>query len=281
MGEGATSPETGIWGEFVGMLRSDPFPAERVRPYRDELRDPVLGFLSTMRKQANWDEWTIEPDVFTVGERTHFVVPLTFAGNTATYCFSFIKEDGEWFFQHLEAIALRLDDLGPPPVSDFPDLPQPTKAWMRAEIATSRDIWLYHALSKDKGQEAALGWFRDGAGYAMAARSWVPFVSPERAFVLYLCWEQSKLQGSEVTLVRLSDVEAVVHLLPMYFLLYENTAHLRQQIAFDEYRELYEFRWKDRASNAGWDIEFTYDGPEVTLRLTQGAGVAETAPTPK
>lgn len=278
-GHAAAQPETSIWPEFVDMLRSESFPVERVRPYREELREPVLGFLSTMREQANWDEWAVDPDVFTVDDRVHFVVPLTFGGDMATYCFSFLIEDGEWFFQHLEAIALRLDQLGPLPVSEFPDLPEPTKAWMRAEIEVSREIWLYNMLTQERGRDAALDWFRDGAGYALAARSWVPFVSPEQAFVLYVCWEQSNLRGNEVTLERLSDSEAVVRLLPMYFLLYERTAHLRQQIPFDEYRDLYKFRWNDRASSAGWDIQFVYEGPEITMRLTRGTEAAGTAPT--
>ena len=278
-GAAASAPDSATWHEFVDLLRSQPFPAERVRPYQEELREPVLGFLRMMREQADWGEWSREPDAFRVDDRIHFVLPLTFGGQTASYCFSFIVEDGEWYFQHVEGIFLRLDELGPLPVSEFPDLPDTTKAWMRAELEVSRDVWLYNMLAAEKGREAALGWFRDGAGYALAARSWVPFVSPERAFVLYLCWEQANLRGNTLVLEALEEDEALVRFTPMYLLLYEKTGHLRQQITFDDYLGLFEFRWRDRAASAGWSIEFSYDGPECVMRLHRAPKPPETAPT--
>jgi len=256
-----------VWHEFVVLLRAEPFPTERVRPYLEGLREAVLGFLTMMREMADWGEWTSEPEAFRVDDRIHYVLPLTFAGQRATYCFSFVVEDGEWYFQHLEAIFLRLHELGPLPVSEFPDLPEATKAWMRAEIEVSREVWLYNMLVGEKGRDAALDWFRDGAGYALAARSWVPFVSPDRAFVLYLCWEQANLRGNALVLEVLTDNEAVVRFTPMHLLLYEKTGHLRQQITLDEYVSLFEFRWRDRAISAGWNIEFSYEGPVCVMRL--------------
>ena len=263
----APASDMAVWYEFVDLLRAQPFPTGRVRPYQEGLREPVLGFLKMMREQADWGEWISEPEAFRVDERIHYVLPLTFTGQRATYCFSFILEDGEWYFQHLEGIFLRLDELGPLPASEFPDLPEATKSWMRAELEVSREVWLYNMLAGEKGRDAALDWFRDGAGYALAARSWVPFVSPERAFVLYLCWEQANLRGNALVLEALTDNEAVVRFTPMYLLLYEKTGHLRQQITFDEYISLFEFRWRDRATSAGWDIEFSYEGPECVMRL--------------
>lgn len=65
------------------------------------------------------------------------------------------------------------------------------------ELQVSRDVWLLNALAAEKGRDSALDWFKDGAGYALAARVWVPFVSPSRAFVLYLCWEQANLNEGE------------------------------------------------------------------------------------
>ncbi|UCF06032.1 MAG: hypothetical protein JSV33_03095 [bacterium] len=270
--------DVAVWQEFVNLLKTRPFPSERVRPYREELRKSVLGFLELMREQADWEEWTVEPAAFRVGDQLHFLLPLTFGEHTVDYSFSFLVEGDEWFFQHFEAIALRMDQLGPVPVSEFPDLPDDTKAWMRAEIAVSRDVWLYNALAAEKDRDVALDWFRDGAGYALAARAWVPFVSPERAFVLYLCWEQANLRGNILTLERLEDEEAVVRFIPMYFLLYKNTGHLKQQISFEDYRRLFEFRWRDRATNAGWKIDFSYEGDECVLHLHRERKVDENAP---
>jgi hypothetical protein len=274
-----TEPDLRVWQEFVDLLESQPFPAERIRPYQEALREPVLGFLEQMREEADWSEWSAEPEAFRVDERIHFVLPLTFSGQTATYCFSFLLEGGVWFFQHLEGITLRLDALGLLPVSEFPDLPEPMKAWMRSEIEVSREVWLYNTLAAEKGREAALDWFRDGAGYALAARSWVPFVRPERAFILYLCWEQSRLRGNALTLERLTEGEALVRLTPMYLMLYEKTGHLKQQIAFDDYRGLFEFRWKDRAASAGWRVAFRYDGADCFMDFKRAAVPNGSAPT--
>lgn len=267
LGNTNTQPGVAVWREFVRLLRSGQFPAERVKPYQENLREPLLGFLELMREQADWEEWDTEPDVFLVGDRLHFLLQLTFGEHKTTYSFSFLVEGDEWFFQHMEAIALRMDQIGSPPVSEFPDLPEPTKAWMRAESEVSRDVWLYNALAVEKGRDAALDWFRDGDGYALAARSWVPFVSPEQAFVLYLCWEQADLRGNELTLERLDEQEAVVRFTPIYFMLYGKTGHLKQQISLDDYRKLFEFRWSDRAASAGWSVDFSYEGAECTLHF--------------
>jgi hypothetical protein len=273
-GASASPSSADIWSEFVSLMQAGSFPAERVRPYREELRESLLGFLSTMQDHAEWSEWAVEPDVYELDDRVHFVTDLSFAGDSSTYCFSFVTDDDEWFFQHLETITLRLDDLGPTPVTEFPDVPEPTKAWIRAELEVSRDVWFYRRLSQEKGAEAALDWFRDGTGYALAAQSWVPFVRPSEAFVLYLCWEQSQLSGNEVVLEGLNETEALVRVKPLYFLLYERTGHLHQQIERDDYVRLYEFRWEDRATHAGWDVEFEYEGPWCNMHFSQEGDVA-------
>jgi hypothetical protein len=94
-------------------------------------------------------------------------------------------------------------------------------------------------------------------------------VSPERAFLLYLCWEQANLHGTEVTLSQLADDGAVVRLKPIYLMLYERTGHLRQQITLDDYRRLFEFRWHNRAASAGWELTISYDGEECLFRFTR------------
>jgi len=258
-----------VWREFVDLLRREPFPGERVAPYDEDLRAPLLGFLGIMRSKADWEEFERDPEVFRIGDQVHFLIPLTFDGQNATYCFSFITTQGIWSFQHLESITLRLDQIGPLPATRFPDLPEETTAWIREELQVSRDVWLLNALAAEKGRDSALDWFKDGAGYALAARVWVPFVSPSRAFVLYLCWEQANLHGSEVSLIRLDDDGAVVRLRPMYFALYEKAAHLKQQIQFEDYRRLFEYRWQDRATSAGWKLDISYEREDCVFQFTK------------
>jgi hypothetical protein len=80
----------------------------------------------------------------------------------------------------------------------------------------------------------------------------VPFVPAARAFVLYLCWEESNLRGQPVTLVALDDRQAIVDIDAREWRLYEQTAQLRQMISREDYQTLYETVWQDRAAGAGW-----------------------------
>jgi hypothetical protein len=155
----------------------------------------------------------------------------------------------------VEGIRLRLDRIGALPCSVFPDLPDEQKAWIRAELETSKQVYLFNYLAQEKGQDFAYNWLRDGAGYALAARAWVPFEPPHRAFIFYLCWEQSHLHGGKVTLHRLNDREALVELEPLYFQLYQRTGHLKLQISQVDYRRLFETLWEDRARHAGWQLK--------------------------
>jgi hypothetical protein len=109
-----------------------------------------------------------------------------------------------------------------------------------------------------KGKEYAFSFFKDGAGYFLAAKTWVPFVEPRKALVLYACWEQAHLRGNQVTLEKLDDREAVVRLSTYYFGLYHVTAHLRRQIPFEDYTRIFETVWQDRARAAGWTLEIEY-----------------------
>jgi len=130
-------------------------------------------------------------------------------------------------------------------------------------------VSLYTSLAAEKGEAAALAWFRDGAGYALAARTWIPFVAPASAFILYLCWEQANLRGNDVVLERLDDDSAVVRIRPLWFQLYERTGHLKVQITRDAYRALYESRWRDRAAAAGWDVDIEYSGGDCIFRFVR------------
>ncbi len=71
-------------------------------------------------------------------------------------------------------------------------------------------IYFYNRFSKTSSKTTAMNLYKDGAGYYITAKTWVPFVKPGRAFVLYLCWEQENLRGNEVILEKLEDNEAIV-----------------------------------------------------------------------
>jgi len=247
-----------IWREFLTALKKGEITPDRLRPYYEQLRSPLLGYLKEMREKAAWAEWEAEPEVHRVGNRVHFLIPLSFEGPSVTYVFSFLSEPGTWYFQHLEAITIRMDKVGAPPTSTFPDVPEETKAHIREETHWSREVRVFNLLAQDKGKDVALDFFRDGNGYFLAARVWVPFVEPSRAFILYLCWEQANLIGNEVVLEKLEDREAVVRMRTHFFRLYKVTAHLSQQVSFEDYRKIFETIWQDRARAAGWELRVEY-----------------------
>ena len=247
-----------VWKGFVAAMKTGGLPSEKVRPYYEELRAPILGWLKEMRDKATWAEWDMAPEVHRVGEHVHFLIPLTFDGRTASYCLTFLVEGGAWYLRHLEAINIRLDKTGPLPASTFPDIDEATKAHIREETGWSREVRVFNELAALKGRDFAFDFFKDGNGYFLAAKTWVPFVEPRKAFILYACWEQANLRGNTVTLETLDDAAAVIRMSTYFFGLYKASAHLRQQIPFEDFTRIFETIWKDRARAAGWGLEVEY-----------------------
>jgi hypothetical protein len=121
-----------------------------------------------------------------------------------------------------------------------------------------------------KNREEAIGFFMDGAGYFLGDKTWVPFVPPQHAFILYLCWEQANLRGSPVILESLTDKEAMVKLDPLPYRIFRAATHLREQISFKDYRDIYESIWKNRAEAADWKLEISLKGKWTILRFYRG-----------
>ena len=263
-------PGLRIWKEFASLLRSGRFAADRIRPMPEMAGSEgvLMGFLDKMRDGAHWEEWDKEPDVQKNGSNTNYIIPLSFgASEPSSYCFMFVEEGGTWFFRHLEAIFIRLDKTPPPPTSDFPDATEAQKAWDREEGYWSNMVRWRNAIAKEKGTEYFYDtMLRDGPGYYVWAKSRTPFLPPHRAFILFLCWEQAHLRGHNsllpgmpgVRLEKLDDEDAVVRFAPMCFMLYRAAAHLKPQISFADYREMFETIWQDRAKAAGWTLKIEY-----------------------
>ena len=257
-----------VWQAFVHDLRSDQLTEDHLRPLY--MTKPVMQqFLQTMRATANWREWEATPEVQHRDDTVYYILPLTFNGQKKTYCFTFVTSQGNWHLQHFESIVLRLDKIGSPPISVFPDAEDSQKQWMREEIAVSEQVRLFNWLVQEKGRQTALDWFRDGPGYAVSAVTWVPLVPVPRAFILYLCWEQMRLRGSRVTLERLEETSAVVSLEPIYLRLYAQTGHLREQISKEDFRAIFDTVWQDRATAAGWRLDMKCEETRCILSFTR------------
>jgi len=204
-----------------------------------------------------------DPEIFRVENKRHFLISLQEKTTKVDYLFSFIIEDGQWYFNHLEAIFIRLDKIGALPTSEFLDLTENQKIWARNEIRVSKMIQLWTYLKNWKDEEAAFNYFKDGPGFFVGAKTWVPFVPPPKAFILYLCWYQSNLYGNWLSLVKLEDNAAVVKMRPLYFLLYRQASHIKPQISLEDYRKLFETIWIDRAEAAGWKLIIEYQENDI------------------
>ena len=107
-------------------------------------------------------------------------------------------------------------------------------------------------------------------GYFLGAKTWVPFFPPHRAFILYLCWEQANLRGNKVTLVKLTDNEAIVRFDETnYFALYVRATHLKNQISIEDYAKIFEDIWQARADSAGWNLRIEGKGKQITFYFTR------------
>jgi hypothetical protein len=262
-----------VWRELTTALRNGEMSIERIRPHKDlgdSFKPILLGFLDSVRAQAAPEDWAAIPEVVQIENRTQYIVPWSTRGERVTYCFSFVTEGTRWYFQHLETIFIRLDKIPPLPTSDFPDVSERQKSWAREEIYWSFVVTnFYLPVAKDKGKEHALAMLKDGGGYFVGAKTWVPFAPPRRAFILYLCWEQAKLRGNKVTLVKLEENDAIVRMQTHFLALYSTAAHLKPRISLADYRGIFETIWQDRAVNAGWNLDIRYEGEhDVTFHFT-------------
>jgi hypothetical protein len=260
-----------IWREFVGALKNNQLTLDEIRPPDHLSRESQLQLLSSFRENAVWEEWEEEPEIVKYGNLISFIITLKQKWNSPwTYTFNFVVENDKWYFRFGEGIVIRLDKVSSLPASDFPDLPEERKAWIRQESYWSQMIGIYNRLVKDKGKDSALRIFLDGAGYTLAATTWVPFFPPSRSFILYLCWEQAKLHGNKVTLEKLEDNEATVRFDDLqYFSLYMRTSHLNQQISLEDYIGIFEAIWQDRAKNAGWNLEIEGKGRQIIFHFSR------------
>ena len=257
-----------IWNDFVQTLKDGKITRDKIKPYFESLREPMFQFLSKFQKSAVWEEWEKPKEIKRVGLKSHYIIPLAFGeDDTSTFIFSFIIEDKEWYFHHVENVIIRLDTLITLPASEFPTIPNQLMQWILEEERWSYYVKMFNILSAEKGKDFALNSFKDGIGYFLQAKTWVPLVEPEKAFILFLCWDLSIRRGCHLTLEKLEPNEALIRFTSQFLKLYRITAHLRSQISFDDYQSIFETIWHDRAEKAGWDLTIEYDGDRVEFQL--------------
>jgi len=266
--------ELKIWKEFVAALKNNALSPDRIRLIEPMTQDMIQETLRRFRGDAVWSEWEAEPEIIRADPQLNFIIPLKGKLGTRTnYCFMFVVEKNHWYFRSVEAIFIRLDKIGSLPASTFPDISERQKAWAREEIYWSEQVRLFNLLAKEKGKEFAFDWVKkgigNGIGYLLGAETWVPFVSPSKAFILYLCWEQANLRGNDVVLEKLDDHEALLKITPLYFALYQTASHLKRQISLEDYIRIFETIWQERSDKAGWNLKIEGQGRICIFHFTK------------
>lgn len=257
-----------VWAEFRQMLKTGELSEENIRPVHELLEGRWMPFLENRKKMAVWEEWEKPDEIFVVDNKIHYLVKMTENNQLENYCLTFIIEDGKWYFNHAESIWIRFDKIEDPPTSEFPDLPESFKHWQREEPRIVGMIYLYNYLIEKESKEFAFNWFKDGTGYLMWVKTHIPFIASKKAFILAICYEQSRLRGSEVLLEKFTDDTAVITLVPIYLKLYYASGQIKKLISYEDYRILFETVWQDRAEKAGWKLDIQYENDKAILTFS-------------
>lgn len=274
-----------LWEALLDKFARNDWTEADVRPLMPGLEGPMTAILKQLSGQvAAQRERLATPKrvLERAGGTIHFFFDL--GPGTSTFCLSIIVPDREnvartlpagqvprWYVQHLEAITL---NFSAPPVlpcasADLPILPEETLAWMREELRVTEQVRLFGFLARERSREFALNWFKDGDGFFLAARAWIPYLEPRVALVWYAAWSEARLRGNLVVVERADPGGGVIRLTePLHERLYKRSAHLRQQISREDYEALFEAVWRDRAEKAGWNLTISREGSVLELRLT-------------
>ena len=96
-----------------------------------------------------------------------------------------------------------------------------------------------------------------------------PYFIPRKAFVVLIAWHEHRLGGEKVSIEEFTDSRCVLRFSDhIWFRLYDITGHLRNIVPREEYREIFENIWEDRAEKNEWQISFEYEGYDTTLTMT-------------
>ena len=256
-----------VWTEFRDKLRRNELAEEDcirhsqidyVAFFRDEHLRDLKDFI--IRQEKPTCERGEEKIIFTLKSSEKDEIRLDFV----------VKGD-RWYFYLIDGLTIPIKETPPLPFSDLPPYPG-FEHKMRMEAVITEKVYFYLRLRKEKDKEEALTWFRNGEGYKLNIEAWMPYFTLRKSFVLFTAWVENRYWGQPVVVEELSDTHSVLvfqnHLL---FILYDVAGHLRPRISLEEYRELFEDLWCDRARAVGWDIRFEYDQYDTKLVLDRNA----------
>ena len=262
-----TTPDNRLWLWIVGKFAQHDWHMEDMHPLMPGMEDMLLNILNRFSGSARLPAHPGK--VIHTGSVVHFL--FTLQGDDGQFCASVITEGDPHYFQHLESISI--DFSNPPPIpcagNELPSLSQQQLAWIREEVSMTDRVRLFNHLASTQSRQSALDWFKDGDGFFLAARAWIPYDEPRIAFLWYAAWSEYYLHGNPVLVQRVEPAGGSICFTdPLHWRLYRQTGHLKTQISEQDYEALFDAIWQDRARAAGWRLEIVRNAQSIELRFS-------------
>ncbi len=175
----------------------------------------------------------------------------------------------KWKLSFIECITLPVSDLSVMPYTAFQRLPV-KETEIRREKEISKLIYFYDQFRKLVGRQKAMEILFDGAGEFLCAKSWVPFFDETLSYIAYAAWIENCIYGEQVEIVSFSEqcCRLLFHK-HIWRKLYTMTGHIRKMIDYEEYIDIFESIWKNRAFESGWELQVNYRDEDTELVFTK------------
>lgn len=181
----------------------------------------------------------------------------------------FVLENGVYKLSSMDCYTLPLKKIDRLPFNCFEPLTEKQEARMREEYRITKMVNDFVRLKNIIGKEKALEWFKDGEGEQAGVCVWMPYFTKRKAFTAYSAWIQNRLYGEDVYITAFSEeYSELIFKNSNWLFLYKTAVHLKRMISDDEYLELYETIWKDRAVCNGYMAEISYEEDDICIRLS-------------
>lgn len=251
-----------IWTEFCSKMRHDKLEPD---DFVAEMQPFLSVFLCGSGAEKRREKFLSAPyKVLTGNEKQSVITHCT----DDDYRFDFVQAGNTWVLAFIECITLPVADIAPLPYADFKDLPE-KEPQIRSEKEISRLVFFYNRFKELQGKQKALEMFCDGQGESLCARSWVPFYSDRRSYIAYAAWMESRIHGEQVEIIKFDEKCCCLRFRQhLWRRMYTMTGHIREMISYEEYMDIFEAIWRDRASANGWLLEIRYydEDTELTFR---------------
>lgn len=248
-----------IWDEFQEKLRYDALTESDFTEEMHTYLKPLLcGEHSEPRRQKFLDSpYDILEGVDKISVISHCP--------DDDYRFDFFTDGSSWRLAFIECITLPVFDMEVFPYSKFNPLDK-KELHIRREKEITRLVYFYLKFKELAGKDKALNYISDGKGEYICARSWVPFYSGRLSFVAYSAWYECRINGENVIIQEFQEDKCQVTIHDhIWRNMYYTVGHLKPVIEYSEYMEVFESIWRDRATSAGWNIEFDYTDKDTSL----------------